>query len=309
MSSRPRCKASQVTSEDRIGQALGVAPVACAFCPQLDVQVAYWRTRCKSLTLDGLERPLLAVRVAGEARMSCHAEHRRRRYRSSRGTLTTLPPHTAIGWTFHSGGIDHLTLSIGGETPFARHVATMIGGLGVWTPDPLIRELTQAIADELSAGRPIDQPADCSLALMTETLLRRFIEYQLLRVRLKLQSPSSDSNAELAQLIEALPVRCGEGLTVAELAREAGMRLTCFNRRFKDATGITPHQYLVRIRLARVCDALRTTSDPIACIALSFGFSSQSHLTAVFHRLIGLTPQQYRTHVRNQSERRQYIAH
>ena len=100
---------------------------------------------------------------------------------------------------------------------------------------------------------------------------------------------------EIERLIEDLPLRCGENLTVAELARESGMCVTQFNERFKALTGVTPHQFLVRVRLAQVGDALLTSNDTIASIAMACGFSSQSHLTAVFHKTLGVTPQQYRS--------------
>jgi AraC family transcriptional regulator len=65
-------------------------------------------------------------------------------------------------------------------------------------------------------------------------------------------------------------------------------------RAFKTAVGQSPHQYVLRRRLERAKELLRNTDRPIVDVALSAGFSSQSHLSNWFLRDVGVSPAAYR---------------
>lgn len=83
-------------------------------------------------------------------------------------------------------------------------------------------------------------------------------------------------------------------LSVADLATVVGMSQYYFSKLFKTSTGTTPHQYVLRQRIDRARDYLREPTPVLADIATKVGFQTQSHFGAVFHRLVGLTPRQYR---------------
>ncbi len=286
----PPCSNNEI-----ISRVLGVEPVAHLSLTHIDVQIAYWRWPGGTVARFKLHQPLLAIHIAGEAQMSHRSTEKRRSYRSSCGTSTLLPSGTLVDWQFRSGGVDHLTVSLGDSAPVLCEFVAAIEAFEVVPPDPLIRELTRAIVDKLTARRRPTQDLERALGLLTETLLSRYIDRTRLHLGCKpAVSQRSSSPMEIERLIEDLPLRCGENLTVTELARESGMCVTQFNERFKALTGVTPHQFLVRVRLTRVCDALFTSNDTIASIAMACGFSSQSHLTTVFHKALGVTPQQYR---------------
>ena len=67
-----------------------------------------------------------------------------------------------------------------------------------------------------------------------------------------------------------------------------------FAAQFRAATGVRPHEYLVRRRIAKAQTMLATTEMPIAELALAVGFGSQAHFTVVFKRFSGLTPLRWR---------------
>ena len=67
-----------------------------------------------------------------------------------------------------------------------------------------------------------------------------------------------------------------------------------FVRAFKQATGETPHQYLLKSRVERAKQLLAETELPLAEISYLVGSNSQSHFTASFRRLARLTPKTYR---------------
>ncbi len=58
----------------------------------------------------------------------------------------------------------------------------------------------------------------------------------------------------------------------------------------------SPHRYVLTRRLERAKELLRNTEMPVVDVALSSGFSSQSHLSYWFQRNIDVSPAVYRQH-------------
>jgi len=83
-------------------------------------------------------------------------------------------------------------------------------------------------------------------------------------------------------------------LRLASIAAVTGRSPCHFAKSFKAATGVTPHQYVLRVRVARARQLLATDGAPIADIAYRVGFSSQSHLATIFRRHVGVTPYAFR---------------
>jgi transcriptional regulator GlxA family with amidase domain len=75
-----------------------------------------------------------------------------------------------------------------------------------------------------------------------------------------------------------------------EIATAIGMDSFTFGRGFKLATGMTPHQYVIRCRLRRAIRLLARDELTLADIALEVGVSCQSHLTNLFRKHLGTTP-------------------
>ena len=67
-------------------------------------------------------------------------------------------------------------------------------------------------------------------------------------------------------------------------------------RVFKQALGVSPHQYLIQVRVnsARALLAAGSGERSLAEVADAVGFADQSHLTRHFKRLLGVTPGQLR---------------
>jgi AraC family transcriptional regulator len=67
-----------------------------------------------------------------------------------------------------------------------------------------------------------------------------------------------------------------------------------FARSFKQSFGESPHAYVMRRRLEKACHLMMTSSESLSQIALSVGFSDQSHLTKRFKQTIGQSPSKWR---------------
>jgi AraC family transcriptional regulator len=82
-------------------------------------------------------------------------------------------------------------------------------------------------------------------------------------------------------------------LTLSELAGITNLSLHHFARMFKQTIGVAPHRYVLERRVQRAKEMLCTSSASLVEISLSVGFSSQSHFTSTFHRMVGATPTEF----------------
>jgi AraC-like DNA-binding protein len=85
-----------------------------------------------------------------------------------------------------------------------------------------------------------------------------------------------------------------EPLTVADLARAAGLSPAHFSRQFRRTFGEAPHQYLLTRRLERAAALLRNTDRTVTEICFDVGLTSLGSFTTTFRRVYGTTPSDYR---------------
>ena len=104
--------------------------------------------------------------------------------------------------------------------------------------------------------------------------------------------PAPHDRALVRRVVEAMQARHAQTLALDELARIAGLTHFQLIGLFKRVTGLTPHAYLIHVRLDAACGHLRR-GIPLAEAALASGFCDQSALTKHFKRSFGITPLQY----------------
>ena len=85
-----------------------------------------------------------------------------------------------------------------------------------------------------------------------------------------------------------------EPLSVADLARVAGLSPAHFSREFRRTFGEAPHQYLLTRRLERAAALLRNTDRTVTEICFAVGLSSLGSFVTSFRRVHGVAPLAYR---------------
>ncbi|MFT3927163.1 MAG: AraC family transcriptional regulator [Myxococcales bacterium] len=85
-----------------------------------------------------------------------------------------------------------------------------------------------------------------------------------------------------------------EEVGLEDLAREAGLSSFHFLRMFSNALGVSPHQYLLRVRLRRAARHLAERELSVTEIAYAVGFSDLSNFVRTFGRAAGMTPSAFR---------------
>lgn len=106
-------------------------------------------------------------------------------------------------------------------------------------------------------------------------------------------------NAHLARIrlqpaLDWMNAHNDKHLPLDGLAKLTGLSVTHFRRLFCDTFKETPAKYALRLRLNRAREALETTEDTIASIAIDAGFYDQSHFVKVFRTIYKITPTAYR---------------
>ena len=86
----------------------------------------------------------------------------------------------------------------------------------------------------------------------------------------------------------------GDSRPVSELASACGLSRSHFAKAFKASMGTPPHRWLLRHRVHRAAEMLERTDESISAIASSCGFADQSHLTRIFHAMVGFSPADWR---------------
>jgi AraC-like DNA-binding protein len=123
--------------------------------------------------------------------------------------------------------------------------------------------------------------------------------------RLKCPAESGDSAQVFSPQVERaftqMKLYSHQPWQVEELARLAGMSPPNFFRRFKQATGSSPIDWLRRERISQAKRHLIETADAVADIADRVGYSDPFYFSRDFKRMTGRTPSEYRRHERHQS--------
>lgn len=140
-------------------------------------------------------------------------------------------------------------------------------------------------------------------ALLLGRALARLILVELLKscyshdrpVTLAGDSPKLTDRPELKRAIEAMQANYTRHVSLDELARVATLSRSHFLKEFHEEVGLTPHTYLLRLRVLKARELLVSmpTAD-VSTIAGLAGFAGSSQLHRAFKSFTGLTPAQYR---------------
>lgn len=156
---------------------------------------------------------------------------------------------------------------------------------GIGVADPVLAQLIRVLVAIL------DDKAQYSQVLASE-LIRSMVSALAVRhghPAPELKSKGGIAPEQMKALDAWLQAHVQNTLTVGLMAAQVGLSNAHFSREFKRSTGVTPWEYVVRLRLDGARAALlRGISATNA--ASQFGFSDQSHLSRLFKLRFGSTP-------------------
>jgi transcriptional regulator GlxA family with amidase domain len=107
--------------------------------------------------------------------------------------------------------------------------------------------------------------------------------------------PPTPQGSVLEPVLLWMQDNAAKDLTLDDIAAYAGMSTRTLNRRFREQTGTTPLQWLLRNRIRQAQYLLEATDHPVDRVAAQVGFGSPTAFRDRFKRIVGTSPQSYRT--------------
>lgn len=108
------------------------------------------------------------------------------------------------------------------------------------------------------------------------------------------QGGRSPLNEPVRSLLDYLGAHYCEPITAQSLARQFNYHPYYLGRRFREATGVGIHQYVLSLRLKKCARLLISSTLSVSEIARMCGFSSASYLSEYFRRIYHQSPGEYR---------------
>lgn len=113
----------------------------------------------------------------------------------------------------------------------------------------------------------------------------------------KIGDESENNSACLNNLKQAILDAPENIFFIEDMARNIGLSSYYMIRRFKAACGLTPHQFQIQCRVRKAQKLLEEGKSVIE-VAYDTGFCDQSHFDRCFHKIVRLTPSEYKRSVK-----------
>jgi AraC family transcriptional regulator len=157
--------------------------------------------------------------------------------------------------------------------------------------DPAIHRTATLTAEEAARGEAGSQLMIDSLSCQLSVyLLRRYA-----RIQFRDSSAGDSLSFQQTRLVrDYVQEHLHENISLQDLAGTLALSRFHFSRRFRNATGTTPHKFVLQQRVDYAQDLLRRTQSTLSEVARICGFADQSHMTRVFRQKLRITPAQYR---------------
>jgi AraC-like DNA-binding protein len=158
--------------------------------------------------------------------------------------------------------------------------------------NPYSRELLQAISTfDREAARADAFPLmlDCLAVQIVALLLREFKTNFI-----KYPEKSLDIDACIAMSVEYMQTFFNANITIADICDEINISPFHFIRTFKRKNGVSPHQYLLNIRIQNAKELLNSGRYSVSEAAMLCGFVSLPHFSSTFKDMTGYSPAEYK---------------
>jgi AraC family transcriptional regulator len=161
--------------------------------------------------------------------------------------------------------------------------------------DTQLENIAWALKEEMECGFPCGQLYFDSLAV---AVAARLLCYHSSQSRETIRPHKRLTDRRLRRVFDYIEDHLAENIALDDLATVVNLSVSHFTVLFREATGLSPHQYVIRRRIERARSLLGTGELTIREIASETGFAHQSHLARHMQRVLGVSPKTLREMLR-----------
>jgi AraC family transcriptional regulator len=228
---------------------------------------------------------------AGSIEIGLHRSQMKR-FTYSTGEMR-LSPHHLEKW-FRTDDLSVVTIAIS-ETALVTAADETPGKVELLSSDNLVDARVGALAAAVNAERAAGFPSGRLFLDSIEQALAVSLvsDYAVLPRPLRMYRGGLGP-ARLRRVKEFVHAKMEDELSLCELAQSVGLSSAHFSEMFRKSTGETPHQFVLRLRVERGKEMLRSAEARVLDVAIACGFKTQQHFARVFRQLCGTSPTEYR---------------
>jgi AraC family transcriptional regulator len=182
------------------------------------------------------------------------------------------------------------------EPKFLQQVSAEIGQYSCLDIMPSLNSSDQLVLQiALAIKTSLEDRSGCRL--YADSMAHSLAVHLLSRCRSPLPSERKTvglSQKQIRQVTDYIYHHLQSDLSLLELAGCVALSPYHFARLFKQATGVTPHQYVIYQRVEKAKELLSQRELSVTEVALLCGFAHQGHLSKYFKRILGLAPTAFR---------------
>ncbi|UVI28222.1 AraC family transcriptional regulator [Paenibacillus spongiae] len=178
----------------------------------------------------------------------------------------------------------------------------LLGRIGITPSEPVVcvrnlRTVTRLYRDLERAFQGSDYPelSDLEASGLLRLLLKEFGSDNTEKLAFDTLETVPDIERQIQQAIRLLSLQYAQPVSIEDLSRTLGYHRMHLSRMFKQATGLSPMKFLLKIRMERAVDLLTGSSHlSIDHIASSIGYADPSYFSKQFRKCFGVSPTEYR---------------
>ncbi len=146
-------------------------------------------------------------------------------------------------------------------------------------------EIMQKEADSIESD---DGSKSLAMAQMIQLLITLFRMYSQQSMK------GNPMIMRMAEAVSYLESHTDQNISVQELVEITNMSVSTLNRHFHNATGFSPIEYHIQLRIEKACRLIRSTSLSMGEISDATGFSDANYFSRQFRKVMGMSPREYK---------------
>lgn len=283
-------------ADEEMARVLKTAPlrIVCGFDPSCG-SIAHWNHGALHDVVEPMTDHVVMTYIHTMQRLERRSEGTVASGTARPGVVTIIPAGSSARWDI-PGAVNVVQLYLPQGT--LERVAAEAGKTApvdlmerTGHPDPITSRLLTTATEALEGSEALDALFRQQLTDLLAT--RLLVGHSGTRVT---SQPASGGLSPhiLRRAIERLRSDRDADLSLAALAKDAGLSRFHFCRAFKESTGLSPHAWLRQFRLEQAMAMLQDPSASVLSVAIALGYGSQTAFAAAFKRLTGLSPSVWR---------------